>query len=200
MIIKTNKNKINNNIKLVIILAIIGVFMIANILLITKIVNSKNKEKEVNTSSEAGENANENSEESEPEISLDEELRQMSETQRMKRYVGVFFENIENGRYQEAYDVLNKDFKTMYFGGVEDFTAYAKKYFNPSTMVVTYDNIERLGNNKTGNMYVLWLTIGNLFQPKLAEDEEIEQTNFVIVEYDYNNYEMSFSVQGVEEE
>ncbi len=174
--------------------------MIANIILVTKIVTSKNKEKEVNESSKAEGTVNENGEETAPEVSLDEELRQMSETKRMKRYVGVFFENIENGRYQEAYDVLNKDFKKMYFDGVEDFTEYAKKYFNPSTMVVKYDNIERLGNNKTGNMYILWLTIGNLFQPKLADDEEIEQTNFVIIEYDYNNYEMSFSVQGVEEE
>ena len=33
---------------------------------------------------------------------------------------------------------------------------------------ITYDNIERLGNNKTGNMYVLLLTISNIFQGKLV--------------------------------
>ena len=66
-------------------------------------------------------------------------------------------------------------------------------------MVVEYNNIERLGNSKTGNLYVLWLTIGNMFQPKLAEDVEIPETNFVIIEYDYNKYEMSFSLLNYEE-
>ena len=63
---------------------------------------------------------------------------------------------------------------------------------------ISYDNIERLGNNKTGNMYVILLTISNVFQKKLNEDEKLPQTYFVIVEKDYDNYEMSFSVNGVE--
>ena len=65
---------------------------------------------------------------------------------------------------------------------------------------IKYDNIERLGNNKTGNMYVLWLTIGSIYQGKLEEDEKLDQTNFVIIERDYNNYEMSFSVNLESEE
>ena len=61
-------------------------------------------------------------------------------------------------------------------------------------MTLTYDNVERLGNSKTGNMYVVWVTISNMFQSKLKDGEELPQTNFVIIEYDYNKYEMSFSV------
>lgn len=173
--------------------------MIANIILIAKIVGLKKEEKQLNGTSQAKSSSN-NSEEETPEVPLEEELKQMSESKRMKRYVGIFFENIENGNYEDAFKVLNSDFKKNYFNdNLNEFKDYANKYFNPSTMVVTYDNVERLGNNKSGNMYVLWLTIGNLFQPKLAEDQEIEQTNFVIIEYNYNDYEMSFSVQGVEE-
>lgn len=173
--------------------------MIANIILIAKIVGLKKEEKQLNGTSQAQSSSN-NSEEETPEVPLEEELKQMSESKRMKRYVGIFFENIENGNYEDAFKVLNSDFKKNYFNdNLNEFKDYANKYFNPSTMVVTYDNVERLGNNKSGNMYVLWLTIGNLFQPKLAEDQEIEQTNFVIIEYNYNDYEMSFSVQGVEE-
>lgn len=117
------------------------------------------------------------------------EIKNMSESNRMKRYVGIFFENIENKNYEKAYNVLNYDFKTTYFPTIEKFEEYVKKHFNPSTMGVTYDNIERLGNNKTGNMYVLWLTIFNIFNK-----QESNETNFVIIENDYNNYEMSFSV------
>ena len=43
-------------------------------------------------------------------------------------------------------------------------------------------------------MYVVWVTISNMFQSKLKDGEELPQTNFVIIEYDYNKYEMSFSV------
>ena len=59
---------------------------------------------------------------------------------------------------------------------------------------MTYDNIERLGNEKTGNMYVVWTTISNMFMRKLKDGEKIAQTNFVIIEKNYNDYEMSFSV------
>ena len=174
--------------------------MIANLILIARMVSLKNKTNETNGNEPKQQNEK-TQEDTTPEKPLDEELRQMSETQRMKRYVGIFFENIEQGKYQDAFDVLNSDFKYTYFhNDVNEFAKYAKTYFDPSTTVVTYDNIERLGNNKTGNLYILWLTIGNLFQPKLAENEKIEQTNFVIIEYNYNNYEMSFSVQGIEEE
>ena len=123
----------------------------------------------------------------------------MSESKRMKRYIGMFFEDIEEGKYLEAYSVLNEEFKNNYFPRLEDFEEYAKKYLNSNTLAITYDNIERLGNNKTGNMYVVWTTITDIFRPKLAEDEKIEQTNFVIIEKNYNEFEMSFSVKTDEE-
>ena len=118
----------------------------------------------------------------------------MPETLRIKRYIGFFLEDIENGDYQSAYDVLNEDFKKTYFTNLDEFKEYADKNFNSSIMTLTYDNVERLGNSKTGNMYVVWVTISNMFQSKLKDGEELPQTNFVIIEYDYNKYEMSFSV------
>ena len=111
-----------------------------------------------------------------------------------KSHVGFFLEDIENGDYQSAYDVLNEDFKKTYFTNLDEFKEYADKNFNSSIMTLTYDNVERLGNSKTGNMYVVWVTISNMFQSKLKDGEELPQTSFVIIEYDYNKYEMSFSV------
>lgn len=199
MIIK----KKNNNTKIAIIVGIIGLIMIANIILLIRIIALNAKEDNPNNGQSASaltENTKDNSADTSPELSLDEELRTMTETKRMKKYIGIFFQNIEDGNFQEAFNVLNEDFKKVYFNNsLEEFTKYAKKYFDPSVIVVKYDNIERLANEKTGNMYILWLTIGNLFQPKLAEDQVIEPTNFVIIEYDYNKYEMSFSLKDYEE-
>lgn len=176
--------------KYIIILAIIFIIMIANMCLIIKLVAPKLNKKETKNVSKTQSTSNQNEIE---EISEEDEIKTLSETNRMKRYIGIFFENIEEGNYQEAYNVLNKDFKDTYFPTLKDFTQYADKYFKSSLFGVTYDNIERLGNNKTGNMYVIWITTDNIFAPK-EEDEEKQQTNFVIIENGYNNYEMSFSV------
>lgn len=177
--------------KYIIILAIIFIIMIANMCLIIKLVAPKLNKKETKNVSKTQSTSNQNEIE---EISEEDEIKTLSETNRMKRYIGIFFENIEEGNYQEAYNVLNKDFKDTYFPTLKDFTQYADKYFKSSLFGVTYDNIERLGNNKTGNMYVIWITTDNIFAPKREEDEEKQQTNFVIIENGYNNYEMSFSV------
>lgn len=133
---------------------------------------------------------NKNKEQEETEEN--DEIRSLSESNRMKRYIGIFFDNIEEGKYQEAYNVLNQDFKDVYFPTLEEFTTYANQNFNSSMLGVKYDNIERWGNKKTGNMYVLWLTIANATKMK-KEGEEKPQTTFIIIEKDYNNYEMSFS-------
>ena len=157
------------------------------------ILKSKTKEKNNNTV------VTTEPTEEEIEASEKEEIKNMSESKRMKRYIGMFFEDIEEEKYLEAYSVLNEEFKNSYFPRLEDFEEYAKKYLNSNTLAITYDNIERLGNNKTGNMYVVWTTITDIFRPKLAEDEKIEQTNFVIIEKNYNEFEMSFSVKTDEE-
>lgn len=176
--------------KYIIILAIIFILMIANMCLIIKIVAPKLNKKETKNISKNPSTSNQNQVE---EISEEEEIRTLSEKDRMKRYIGIFLNNIEEGNYQDAYKVLNKDFRDTYFPTLKDFTDYADKNFKSNVLGVTYDNIERLGNNKTGNMYVIWITTDNIFAPKREEDEK-EQTNFVIIENGYNNYEMSFSV------
>lgn len=188
------KKKKNNNQKYIAIMIIAFIIMIAAVILIAVLI-TKNKTKDVVT------NVANNVPQTDEEIEEfeKEEIKNMSESKRMKRYIGMFLEDIEEGNYYDAYSVLNEEFKNNYFPRLEDFEEYAKKYLNSSTLAITYDNIERLGNNKTGNMYVIWTTITDIFMPKLAENEEIEQTNFVIVENNYNDYEMSFSVKTDEE-
>ena len=181
------KKKSNNkkNLYIVILTIVIMVILLIGIVLLVQ----KRKKTGGNNSTLTG-----NSQTAEEEMTPEEEIKTLSESSRIKRYVGIFFENIENKDYQASYNVLNQEFKDTYFPTLDEFKKYADIYFDPNTMAIAYDNIERLGNNKTGNMYVLWLKIGNIYMPKLAEDEEMFTTNFVIIEKDINNYEMSFSV------
>lgn len=194
IVIKRKKNDTQNIIIAIIVIAIIMIGVLSFV--INAIVKSNQKENNTNITANS---TNASSEEAinEQTTQLDE-IKQLSESSRMKRYIGNFFNSIEDGNYQSAYDVLNEDFKKRYFSNLDEFTTYAKKNFGSSMVGISYDNIERLGNNKTGNMYVILLTISNVFQKKLNEDEKLPQTYFVIVEKDYDNYEMSFSVNGVE--
>lgn len=185
-----NNRKKKENIKYIFLFILTVILMIGCIILIVKVIGPKVDKNVIG-------NFQDEEQITEPEeVSNEDEIKQMSETSRMKRYVGIFFENIEEENYEQAYNVLNKDFKSTYFPTLDEFKEYAKKYFDFSTIGVTYENIERLGNNKTGNMYVLWLTIENLLELKKTEEDyqNTPRTNFVIIENDYNNYEMSFSV------
>lgn len=194
IVIKRKKNDTQNIIIAIVVIAIIMIGVLSFV--INAIVKSNQKENNTNITANS---TNASSEEAinEQTTQLDE-IKQLSESSRMKRYIGNFFNSIEDGNYQSAYDVLNEDFKKRYFSNLDEFITYAKKNFGSSMVGISYDNIERLGNNKTGNMYVILLTISNVFQKKLNEDEKLPQTYFVIVEKDYDNYEMSFSVNGVE--
>lgn len=186
----TIKKKKSDNSKYLIIIAIIVAIMIITIIVILNIIKPKEQENN-NTNSEV------TSETTEEEIPVEDELKKMNEMDRIKRYIGIFFEDIENEDYQKAYNVLNEEFKNTYFPSLEEFENYVKKHFKSSTLGLTYDNVERLGNNKTGNMYIVWIYTRNLLELKKSDEESDDEdyTNFVVIENDYNNYEMSFSVK-----
>ena len=187
----TIRKQKNNNIKYIVAIILIAIIMIINLIVIIRLTKKPKSANQANNSISSESNNDDTEEDS---GSREDDVKSLPETLRIKRYIGFFLEDIENGDYQSAYDVLNEDFKKTYFTNLDEFKEYADKNFNSSIMTLTYDNVERLGNSKTGNMYVVWVTISNMFQSKLKDGEELPQTNFVIIEYDYNKYEMSFSV------
>lgn len=189
--ITIKKQKKNNNIKYIVAIILIAIIMIINLIVIIRLTK---KPKSANQANNPISSESNNDDTEEDSGSREDDVKSLPETLRIKRYIGFFLEDIENGDYQSAYDVLNEDFKKTYFTNLDEFKEYADKNFNSSIMTLTYDNVERLGNSKTGNMYVVWVTISNMFQSKLKDGEGLPQTNFVIIEYDYNKYEMSFSV------
>lgn len=115
-----------------------------------------------------------------------DKLANMKERDRIEYYFSEFIRAIDNQNYENAYNVLNEEFKQKYFKTQEEFTSYVKSYF-PNEIAVDYNNIER-----NGNTYVLWVNISNALS---ADSTRKKEMNVVIREYAIHDYEMSFSVE-----
>lgn len=109
----------------------------------------------------------------------------MEERERIEYYLADFVGLIEKSKFDSAYDLLNEDFRNNFFPTVDEFKNYCKTKF-PMMFSIEYTNIER-----NGNVYVLWVNIGN----SLAGKDSAIEYNFVIQEHDLNDYELSFSVK-----
>lgn len=114
-----------------------------------------------------------------------EKLKSMSERERMEYYFSEFMEYIENGKYQEAYNLLYPEFKDTYFKTLDDFEKYVNKTY-PDFVSFSYNDIDR-----QGYIYVLTITIIN---PDLAKDEAKKSQRIVIKENDFNDFVLSFQV------
>ncbi len=119
-------------------------------------------------------------------INVTAKLQDMEERERMEFYFGMFWRNIENKEYEQAYDLLYSEFKQTYFPTLDSFTEYVQTKF-PKLAILEYENIER-----NGDVYVLWVHIADAINGK--QTDEKQQLNVVIQENDYNDFVMSFSV------
>ncbi len=112
------------------------------------------------------------------------DLSTYGERDRIEYYVSEFISKVENGEYETAYEMLYDDFKTNYFPTLASFEDYAKKKFS-KMMSLEHTNFER-----NGDVYVLWVTLSNPLSGKNTGKE----MNFLVQEYDLNDYKISFSV------
>lgn len=113
------------------------------------------------------------------------ELKDMSERQRMEFYFSEFMDYIENGKYQEAYNLLYPEFKENYFKTLDDFKKYVNKTY-PEFVSFSYNDIER-----QGSIYVLMITVIN---PDLSKSEAKKSQRIVIKENNFNDFVLSFQV------
>lgn len=114
------------------------------------------------------------------------ELSEKNETERMQYYVGEFAGAIEEKKYEDAYDMLYEEFRKNYFPTLESFETHVKTKF-PAYMTLKHTNCER-----NGDVYVLWTTITDI----LAVDNTSSiEMNFVVKEYELNDFVLSFSVK-----
>ena len=135
-----------------------------------------------------------------------EEGLDMPEQDRMRRYAIEFIDNLDNEEFAEAYGKLNEDFKKNFFPTQNEFEQYVKERIGTGELTINFKNIERQGNEKTGNLYILWVDVydvlGNEYVDKLEEnmtEEEKEDDsgnmNIVILEKNFDDYELSFSIR-----
>lgn len=172
------------NIKNIILILVILVLICINIILVVNkiTVDNDRNAKYVNASN--------NTEtaiaiEQDEEKNILEQLKEMSERERMEFYFSEFIDYIENGKYQDAYNLLYPDFKDSYFKTLEDFEKYVKKTY-PEFVSFSYNDIER-----QGNIYVLMITVIN---PELSKSEAKKSQRIVIKENNFNDFILSFQV------
>lgn len=113
-----------------------------------------------------------------------QKIKAMNERTRIEYYVSRYIKLLEDEKYEEAYRLLNKDYKKNYFSTQKEFSEYCENNF-PRMADVSYDNFER-----NGDLYVLWITIGDAIN---GSKQSAKSINFVVKENDFNDYELSFS-------
>lgn len=116
--------------------------------------------------------------------SEDELLKKMTERARIEYYVTKFMNYVEAEEYEEAYALLNSDYKKNYFPSRTKFEEYVEKNFS-KMMDIDYTNFER-----SGEVYVIWMTVTDAINGGPDSGKEI---NFVVKENGYNDFELSFS-------
>lgn len=178
----TMNNKFN--IKNIILILIILVLICINIILVVNKITLENdsNEKHVNISNNTEKSI---TTEQDQEKEILEQLKNMSERERMEFYFSEFMDYIENGKYQEAYNLLYPDFKDNYFKTLDDFKKYVNKTY-PEFVSFSYNDIER-----QGNIYVLMITVIN---PDLSKSEAKKSQRIVIKENNFNDFVLSFQV------
>ena len=113
-----------------------------------------------------------------------QKIKGMNERTRIEYYVSKYIKLLEDEKYDEAYSLLNKEYKKNYFKTQKEFEDYCEKTF-PKMADLSYTNFER-----NGEIYVLWITITDAINGSKSSGTEI---NFVVKENTFNDYELSFS-------
>ena len=82
------------------------------------------------------------------------DLRNMTEKERIKTYVSKYISYIENLDYEKAYSLLNEDFKQNYFKTIEEFETYAKTLQNRETLFAVVARSKKQNQDKLAIGYI----------------------------------------------
>ena len=172
----TNKKKSQNKRWYIVIIVVVFLILLAIIVQMNQPKSNQHYENHEPTVEEI---------ENKEQDSITSTLEGMEERDRMEYYFGIFLDEVENGEYQKAYDLLYPEFKQNYFPTIDAFTQYAQNTFSDLNHI-EHENIER-----NGEVYILWISITDALNGKPSEKKAM---NIVIKENDYNDFVMSFSV------
>lgn len=171
------------NVKNILIIIIVLLLVLVNVVLYIKYDELNKSDKQENVIVTEKNVISENTTNSDNDVIT--KLKAMSERERMEYYFSEFIEYIENGEYQDAYNLLYPEFKDNYFKTLEDFKKYVDKTY-PEFVSFNYNDIER-----QGYIYVLSITVIN---PEVKIDQSIKNQRIVIKENDFNDFVLSFQV------
>lgn len=180
-----NNKKIRN--VLVISMAVILAIILVIIMFLKDIKNIKEDnttEIEQNQSNVIGDQAVNGSDIStkEDEAKI-EELKELSEAERIKSYLGTYFKHLENKEYNSAYTLLYSKYKQNYFPTLDDYKKYIDQEKLPDMLAIEYASIYT-----QGKYYIVKVRIGNM----LDRAEVKKEKTYIIQENDYNDYYLSF--------
>lgn len=170
----------NKSIKVVLILIVILILIAIGIIIYT---NNLNEEQYIENNSIAENSITDN----QIQDARNDTVSILSETSRIKSYVGQFFTAIESKSYQKAYNMLFEEFKNNYFSTIENFEEYVKNTY-PQNIVLEYTNITR-----EGTIYIISLEIID----GVNNTNKFEQ-RVVITENNLNDFNISFQVDTQE--
>lgn len=176
----------------IVLLCVALLLMVINIIILIKYIPSRNNEEANNATTQTTlaslENENKN-------LTEQEKGRLLSEKERMQQYAIEFIKNLDEEDFEAAYKVLNEEFKNKYFPNIEAFETCIRERIGTGELTINFINFERLGNEKTGNIYVLWANVYDVLGNTYESKDENSYMNFVVLERDYDDYELSFSIK-----
>lgn len=120
------------------------------------------------------------------EEELLEELKSVSESERIKIYISKYFKYIENKDYNSAYELLYPDFKNSYFPTIEDYEKYIEEQDYPGLLTIDYNDIYM-----QGEYYIVTVKIGDMITR--SETTKMEK-QLIIQENGYNDYYISLKM------
>lgn len=155
------------------------------VVLLFVIIISLNVAKEAEESKDNNEIEDTRTEE-EKNTDLINELKEVSESERIRTYLGTYFKHIEQKEYGMAYDLLYPKFKANYFPSVEDFEQYIKEQYYPDLLSIEYNEI-----SIQGEYYIVKVKIKDFLN---NSDTTAREMNLIVKENNYNDYYISFKM------
>lgn len=169
------KRKINLKKVIIVLIIILLLIVMVTSTLIKKLTKNEENNDKVDTRTEQ-----------QKEDDKINKLKNSTESERIKTYLGTYFKYIEKGKLSDAYELLYPEFKNNYFKTLEDFEKYINNKNYPELMAIDYKTI-----STQGKYYLVTVDITDMINPN---NEKIYSEDLTILENDYNVFYISFKI------
>lgn len=166
------------------ILIIISLLVVLLIILMIWLASAKKTENDKTNSADSNNIVLDTRTDEEKKDDLIKKLKRSSESERIRIYLGTYFNYIEDKDYESAYNLLYPDFKNNYFKTLDEFEDYIKEQNFPEIMSISYDDI-----SMQGEYYIVTVKIGDFLTKSSTTARKM---NLIVKENDYNDYYISF--------